>query len=44
MQARQYEIRLPADYDMTVISRRVAAKGAMTDAFPGLAALRHPGD
>lgn len=32
----QYTITLPADYDMTVIRRRVAAKGSLLDDFPGL--------
>jgi hypothetical protein len=36
MQAMQYEITLPADYDMAIIRRRVATKGAMTDDFEGL--------
>lgn len=36
MQAMQYEITLPADYDMAVIRHRVATKGAMTDDFEGL--------
>jgi hypothetical protein len=37
MQAMQYEITLPADYDMGIIHRRVAEKGHLTDAFEGLA-------
>ena len=36
MHAMQYEITLPADYDMTIIRRRVATRGSATDAFPGL--------
>ncbi|MFJ6620609.1 DUF4865 family protein [Kitasatospora sp. NPDC091335] len=36
MHAMQYEITLPADYDMGVIRRRVAEKGHLLDAFPGL--------
>lgn len=36
MYAMQYEIPLPADYDMDVIRRRVATRGASTDAHPGL--------
>ncbi|MGK5683518.1 DUF4865 family protein [Actinoplanes sp. URMC 104] len=32
----QYELTLPADYDMTVIERRVAERGSATDAFPHL--------
>ncbi|WP_431681704.1 DUF4865 family protein [Kitasatospora sp. KL5] len=36
MQAMQYEIVLPADYDMGIVHRRVAAKGHLTDDFPGL--------
>ncbi len=36
MLAMQYEITLPADYDMTVIRRRIAEKGRLLDGFPGL--------
>jgi hypothetical protein len=36
MQAMQYEITLPADYDMAIIRDRVATKGASTDDFGGL--------
>jgi hypothetical protein len=36
MQAMQYEITLPADYDMRIIRRRVAAKGHLLDRLPGL--------
>ncbi|MGA4843518.1 DUF4865 family protein [Streptomyces sp. G45] len=36
MHALQYEITLPADYDMGIIRDRVAAKGHLLDAFPGL--------
>ncbi|THC50027.1 DUF4865 family protein [Streptomyces sp. A1499] len=36
MHAMQYDITLPADYDMDVIRRRVATKGHLLDAFPGL--------
>ena len=36
MQAMQYEITLPADYDMAIIRHRVATKGATTDDFAGL--------
>ncbi|NYI04492.1 DUF4865 family protein [Allostreptomyces psammosilenae] len=36
MYAMQYEITLPADYDMGVIRHRVATRGHRTDAFPGL--------
>ncbi|MGL4959782.1 MAG: DUF4865 family protein [Inquilinus sp.] len=36
MYAMQYEITLPADYDMQVIRRRVAVRGPALDAFPGL--------
>ncbi|CAM5615916.1 hypothetical protein SALBM135S_09447 [Streptomyces alboniger] len=32
----QYEITLPADYDMDVIRRRVATRGHLLDTFPGL--------
>ncbi|MFI7011903.1 DUF4865 family protein [Streptomyces sp. NPDC050145] len=38
MHALQYEITLPADYDMDVIRERVATKGHLLDDFPGLAA------
>jgi hypothetical protein len=36
MQAMQYEITLPADYDMAIIRDRVATRGAATDEFDGL--------
>ncbi|WP_035796101.1 DUF4865 family protein [Kitasatospora mediocidica] len=36
MQAMQYEITLPADYDMRIIRRRVADRGHLLDGFPGL--------
>lgn len=36
MYAMQYEISLPADYDMNIIRRRVAEKGSALDAFDGL--------
>ncbi|NUV40834.1 DUF4865 family protein [Streptomyces sp. CAI-24] len=36
MHAMQYEITLPADYDMGIIRTRVATKGHLLDAFPGL--------
>ncbi|AHH95518.1 hypothetical protein KALB_2149 [Kutzneria albida DSM 43870] len=36
MHAMQYEITLPADYDMGIIRRRVADKGPLLDNFPGL--------
>jgi hypothetical protein len=36
MLAMQYEIPLPADYDMAVIRRRIADKGHLLDGFPGL--------
>ncbi|MFD3947314.1 DUF4865 family protein [Streptomyces sp. NPDC058579] len=36
MHAMQYEITLPADYDMEIIRRRVATKGHLLDDFPGL--------
>jgi Domain of unknown function (DUF4865) len=36
MYAMQYEIVLPADYDMGVIRHRVATRGTSLDAFPGL--------
>ncbi|QCW76765.1 DUF4865 family protein [Streptomyces sp. S6] len=36
MHAMQYEITLPADYDMDIIRTRVATKGHLLDAFPGL--------
>ena len=37
MHAMQYEITLPADYDMGIIRKRVADRAHLTDAFPGLA-------
>ncbi|MEU4269209.1 DUF4865 family protein [Streptomyces sp. NPDC026092] len=36
MHAMQYEITLPADYDMEIIRTRVATKGHLLDDFPGL--------
>ncbi|MYT75105.1 MULTISPECIES: DUF4865 family protein [unclassified Streptomyces] len=36
MHAMQYEITLPADYDMDIIRERVASKGHLLDDFPGL--------
>lgn len=36
MHALQYEITLPADYDMDIIRTRVATRGHLLDAFPGL--------
>ncbi|WP_149182857.1 DUF4865 family protein [Streptomyces sp. TRM49041] len=36
MHAMQYEITLPADYDMGVIRHRVATRGHLLDDFPGL--------
>ncbi|MBD0743797.1 DUF4865 family protein [Streptomyces sp. CBMA152] len=36
MHAMQYEIVLPADYDMDTIRTRVAARGHVLDDFPGL--------
>jgi hypothetical protein len=33
---KQYQITLPADYDMQIIRSRVANKGASFDTFPGL--------
>ncbi|MEV0258324.1 DUF4865 family protein [Streptomyces sp. NPDC050732] len=36
MHAMQYELTLPADYDMDVIRHRVASKGHLLDTFPGL--------
>jgi hypothetical protein len=34
--AKQYTIKLPADYDMEIIRRRVRERGGAFDAFPGL--------
>ncbi|WP_342743470.1 MULTISPECIES: DUF4865 family protein [Amycolatopsis] len=34
--AMQYELPLPADYDMAIIRRRVATRGFRTDDFAGL--------
>ncbi|MBT2442065.1 DUF4865 family protein [Streptomyces sp. ISL-36] len=36
MHAMQYEITLPAGYDMEIIRKRVASKGHLLDDFPGL--------
>jgi len=36
MLAMQYQIALPADYDMGVIRRRVARSGHLLDRYPGL--------
>ncbi len=36
MHAMQYEITLPADYDMGIIERRVAARGPLLDDLAGL--------
>jgi hypothetical protein len=36
MYAMQYEITLPADYDMRIIHERVRTKGALLDDLPGL--------
>jgi Domain of unknown function (DUF4865) len=36
MNAMQYEISLPADYDMGIIRDRVATRGATFDDYPGL--------
>jgi hypothetical protein len=36
MIAMQYSFVLPADYDMSVIDRRIADKGQFTDGLPGL--------
>jgi hypothetical protein len=36
MYAMQYEIPLPADYDMAIIRHRVATKGPLLDTMPGL--------
>ncbi|GHH72366.1 DUF4865 domain-containing protein [Streptomyces sulfonofaciens] len=36
MHVMQYEITLPADYDMAVIRDRVATRGPLLDDFPGL--------
>lgn len=38
MHTMQYEIGLPADYDMGVIRHRVATRGSGTDSWPGLGA------
>ncbi|GAA3121112.1 DUF4865 family protein [Streptomyces rectiviolaceus] len=38
MHAMQYEITLPADYDMGIIRNRVATKGHLLDSYPGLGA------
>jgi hypothetical protein len=36
MIAMQYRFPLPADYDMTIVDRRIADRGHLTDGFPGL--------
>ena len=36
MIAMQYSFTLPADYEMTIIDRRIAEKGPLLDGFPGL--------
>ncbi|MFF3067650.1 DUF4865 family protein [Kitasatospora sp. NPDC057936] len=36
MHAMQYEITLPAEYDMGIIRKRVAERGHLLDAHPGL--------
>jgi hypothetical protein len=36
MNAMQYSFVLPADYDMSIIDRRIAEKGRFTDGLPGL--------
>ena len=36
MDAMQYDLTLPADYDMGIIRHRVTSRGSGTDAFPGL--------
>ena len=36
MHTMQYEITLPADYDMGIIRERVATKGPLLDGWPGL--------
>ncbi|MFC8225998.1 DUF4865 family protein [Streptomyces sp. NPDC057287] len=36
MHAMQYELTLPADYDMEIIRKRVATRGHLLDDFPGL--------
>ncbi|MDY0810950.1 DUF4865 family protein [Kitasatospora purpeofusca] len=36
MHAMQYEITLPADYDMRTVHRRIATKGSLLDSWPGL--------
>ena len=36
MIAMQYSFTLPADYDMSVIDRRIADTGPLLDGFPGL--------
>jgi len=36
MHAMNYRITLPADYDMRIIRDRVAGRGQLLDAFPGL--------
>ena len=38
MLAMQYSFTLPADYDMTIIERRIAENGHRLDGYPGLVA------
>jgi hypothetical protein len=37
MLAKQYTIKLPADYDMAIVRQRVADRGHLFDDWPGLA-------
>lgn len=37
MMAMQYSLTLPADYDMSIIDRRIRDKGPMLDGYPNLA-------
>jgi uncharacterized protein DUF4865 len=36
MLAMQYSFTLPADYDMSIVDRRITEKGHLIDEFPGL--------
>jgi hypothetical protein len=36
MHAMQYKVKLPNDYDMNIIKKRVHENGTKTDGFPGL--------
>jgi Domain of unknown function (DUF4865) len=41
MFAMQYEVNLPADYDMGIVRHRVETRGSTLDAFPGLGLMAY---